>query len=93
MDERTPLIRPGRSNIAYVDSGLDGGGEADDEAAVDGEMDSSDDETEAENTLRAAALKRQEEATFGRWPWRVFNRHVRPSFLLGVTHPHLSAYQ
>ncbi|KAH9938995.1 uncharacterized protein BXZ73DRAFT_89088 [Epithele typhae] len=30
---------------------------------------------EAERALRAAALRREEEAVFGRWPWRIFNRH------------------
>lgn len=77
IDERTPLIRPGRQHAAYVDAGADGGGEADDERAAEGELDDSDDETEADSALRAAALKREEEATFGKWPWRLFNRHVR----------------
>ena len=31
---------------------------------------------EEERALRAAALRREEEAVFGRWPWRIFNRHV-----------------
>lgn len=76
MDERTPLIRPGRQNVGYVDSTLDGGGEADDEGAVDGEMEDSDEEPEPDSAMRAAALKREEEATFGKWPSRLFNRHV-----------------
>lgn len=76
MDERTPLIKPGR-HIAYVDSGLDGGGEADDERVGDGE--DTDEEADEESMLRASALKREEEATFGKWPWRLFNRHVRHS--------------
>ena len=32
-----------------------------------------------ERALREAALRREEEVMFGRWPWRVFNRHVSPS--------------
>lgn len=76
MDERTPLIKPGRPNVAYVDAGLDGGGEADDERPVDGGLEDSDAETENEDAIRAAALKREEDATFGKWPWRLFNKHV-----------------
>ncbi|KAI0762393.1 hypothetical protein C8Q74DRAFT_1206818 [Fomes fomentarius] len=30
---------------------------------------------EGERTARAAALSREEEAVFGKWPWRIFNRH------------------
>ncbi|KAI0344234.1 hypothetical protein BDW22DRAFT_1406626 [Trametopsis cervina] len=71
-DERTPLIKPGR-HIAYVDSGLDGGGDADDERPVGD--DESDEETDVDSALRASALKREEDATFGSWPWRLLNRH------------------
>ncbi|KAI0706201.1 hypothetical protein BC835DRAFT_1403626 [Cytidiella melzeri] len=73
MDERTPLVKPGR-HVAYVDSGLDGGGDADDERAIDGE-ESEDEGVEGDSALRAAALKREEDATFGKWPWRLLNRH------------------
>lgn len=69
-------MRPGR-HVAYVDTGLDGGGDADDERLEEGEFESSDDEeVERDRTLRAAALKREEDAVFGEWPWRLFNRHV-----------------
>lgn len=75
MDERTPLLRPGR-HVAYVDAGLDAGGDADDERLEEGEFESSDEEAERDHALRAAALKREEDAVFGKWPWRLFNRHV-----------------
>lgn len=87
MDERTPLIRPGR-HVAYVDAGLDGGGEADDERLIEGEFES-DDETEPDGALRAAALKREEDAVFGPWPWRLLNRHVsntRPPSFYDLAH-------
>lgn len=65
-----------RGRMAYVDSGLDGGGEADDETLAGGSYDI-DDLDEAENlSLRALALKREEDAVFGKWPLRLFNRHV-----------------
>ena len=55
-----------------MDSGLDGGGETDDERLADEE-----EEEEAQDlSLRALALKREEDAVFGKWPWRLFNRHV-----------------
>ncbi|EJF58798.1 hypothetical protein DICSQDRAFT_66258 [Dichomitus squalens LYAD-421 SS1] len=31
--------------------------------------------SEDERTMRASALRREEEAVFGKWPWRIFNRH------------------
>ncbi|EKM60443.1 uncharacterized protein PHACADRAFT_246386 [Phanerochaete carnosa HHB-10118-sp] len=74
MDERTPLVRTGR-HVAYVDAGLDGGRDADDERLPEGEYEDSDDESERDHTLRKAALRREEEAIFGPWPWRLFNRH------------------
>ncbi|KAI0089852.1 hypothetical protein BDY19DRAFT_941123 [Irpex rosettiformis] len=78
IGERTPLIKPGRPTVAYVDAGLDGGASADDERVGDGEdMDSEDEEGRGDIALRAAALRREEEAVFGKWPWRLFNRHVR----------------
>lgn len=78
VSERTPLIKPGRSTVAYVDAGLDGGASADDERAVDGEdADSEDEEVLGDIAMRAAALRREEDAVFGKWPWRLFNRHVR----------------
>jgi hypothetical protein len=76
MNERTPLLRSGR-HVAYVDAGLDGGGDADDERLLEGDYEDSDDEAGPENALRKAALKREEDAVFGKWPWRLFNRHVR----------------
>jgi hypothetical protein len=69
MDERTPLMKSAR-HTPYVDSGLDGGGVADDERAADGEDVDSEDEISVD---RAAALKREEDATFGAWPWRLLN--------------------
>ena len=39
MNERTPLLRAGR-HVAYVDAGLDGGGDADDERLPEGERES-----------------------------------------------------
>ena len=32
--------------------------------------------SQEERAMRAAALRREEEVVFGRWPWRIFNRHV-----------------
>ncbi|KAH9891243.1 hypothetical protein C8Q73DRAFT_116072 [Cubamyces lactineus] len=63
-DERTPLIRPDRRRM-YVES--------EEEEDVHGRDDRLSPE---ERALRAAALRREEEAVFGRWPWRIFNRHV-----------------
>ncbi|KAI0809074.1 hypothetical protein BC629DRAFT_1086600 [Irpex lacteus] len=80
VSERTPLIKPGRHTVAYVDAGLDGGASADDEGVADGEVDSEVEETHRDITLRKAALRREEDAVFGKWPWRLFNRHVRPRF-------------
>ncbi|GJE94217.1 hypothetical protein PsYK624_103850 [Phanerochaete sordida] len=74
MDERTPLVRGGR-HVAYVDAGLDGGRDADDERLLEGEYESSDEESERDHSLRKAALRREEEAVFGPWPWRLLNRH------------------
>ena len=77
VSERTPLIKSGRNTVAYVDAGLDGGASADDERAVDGEdADSEDEEAHGDIAMRAAALRREEDAVFGKWPWRLFNRHV-----------------
>lgn len=77
-DERTPLIGSQRARVAYVDNGLDGGGEADDERPrlINGEYEDDDLEETEELSLRALALKREEETVFGKWPWRLFNRHV-----------------
>lgn len=43
---------------------------------------------EEERTARAAMLSREEEAVFGKWPWRIFNRHVsaRPVSAVGCAH-------
>lgn len=30
-----------------------------------------------------SGLKREEDVMFGKWPWRVLNRHASPSFILG----------
>lgn len=81
MDERTPLVRSGR-NVAYVDTGLDGGREADDERLMEGEYEDSDEDSVREDALRKAALKREEEAVFGPWPWRLFSRHVRLHYFM-----------
>ena len=84
-DERAPLLSPGRKRVSYVDSGLDGGGVADDERAPRGilvhsnyvSLDDDDDEvSEEERVRRAAAWKSEEEAMFGKWPWRIFNKQV-----------------
>ncbi|OSD05675.1 hypothetical protein PYCCODRAFT_1443075 [Trametes coccinea BRFM310] len=61
-DERTPLIRPGRRRM-YV--------EYDEEEAPARE----DQLSPEERAIRASALRREEEAVFGKWPWRIFNRH------------------
>ncbi|KAI0638855.1 hypothetical protein C8Q77DRAFT_1043799 [Trametes polyzona] len=61
--ERTPLLRPGRQR-SYTDE-------------EEGSTTHTEEEemgTE-ERALRAAALRREEEAVFGKWPWRIFNRH------------------
>jgi len=75
MDERTPLLGSQRARVAYVDSELDGGGETDDERMLAGEYEDEDLEEVEEMSLRALALKREEDAVFGKWPWRLFNRH------------------
>ncbi|KAI8983244.1 hypothetical protein BD414DRAFT_490354 [Trametes punicea] len=62
-DERTPLIRPDRRRI-YTEP--DRGEEA---------QTRDDHLTPEERALRTAALRREEEAVFGKWPWRIFNRH------------------
>ncbi|KAH9855841.1 hypothetical protein C2E23DRAFT_723140 [Lenzites betulinus] len=61
-NERTPLIRPGRQR-SYTEET-----EEDEEARAE-EL------APEERALRAAALRREEEAVFGKWPWRIFNRH------------------
>ncbi|PSR71114.1 hypothetical protein PHLCEN_2v12960 [Hermanssonia centrifuga] len=81
-NERTPLLRPGR-RVAYVDPELDGGGDADDEGVTQTEAEL-DSEEEEERALREAALKREEDAVFGQWPWRIFNRHVRTPLCAAV---------
>jgi hypothetical protein len=78
MDKKTPLVKFAR-HTPYVDSGLYGGGIADDERAVDGEDIDSEDEISVD---RAATLKREEDATFGAWLWRLLNRHICPSLIL-----------
>lgn len=70
-DERTPLIRSGRPGVSYTDHSGDEGGSDDAEVNEDEEPSS-----------RAAALRREEEQVFGRWPWRLFNRHVSSLTLL-----------
>ncbi|KAI0328005.1 hypothetical protein GY45DRAFT_1255967, partial [Cubamyces sp. BRFM 1775] len=62
-DERTPLIRPDRRRM-YVESE-----EEEDAHGRDDQL------SPEERALRAAALRREEEAVFGKWPWRIFNRH------------------
>ncbi|RDX51514.1 hypothetical protein OH76DRAFT_1454793 [Lentinus brumalis] len=57
--ERTPLLGPPAGRHVYS------GSEDDDPGSMG----------EDERTIRAAALRREEEAVFGRWPWRIFNRH------------------
>ncbi|KAH8101524.1 hypothetical protein BXZ70DRAFT_933720 [Cristinia sonorae] len=74
-DERTPLMSSQRARVAYVDSGLDGGGETDDERLMGGDYDDGDLDDVEDMSLRALALKREEDAVFGKWPWRLFNRH------------------
>jgi hypothetical protein len=54
------------------------GGMTDDEWAADREDVDSEDEISVD---RAAALKREKDATFGAWPWRLLNRHVCPSVI------------
>ncbi|KAI0771042.1 hypothetical protein BD413DRAFT_604700 [Trametes elegans] len=62
--ERTPLIRPGHHPRTYTEE------EEDEDVEV-----AEDELTPEERALRATALRREEEAVFGRWPWRIFNRH------------------
>ncbi|KAI1790454.1 hypothetical protein LXA43DRAFT_890924 [Ganoderma leucocontextum] len=57
--ERTPLLRPPAGQAAYSED------EDEDSQGMSGE----------ERTMRASALRREEEAVFGKWPWRIFNRH------------------
>ncbi|RPD70796.1 hypothetical protein L226DRAFT_538610 [Lentinus tigrinus ALCF2SS1-7] len=57
--ERTPLLRPPPGRHVYSES------EDDDTGSMG----------ESERTARAAALRREEEVVFGKWPWRFFNRH------------------
>ncbi|KZT08963.1 uncharacterized protein LAESUDRAFT_811060 [Laetiporus sulphureus 93-53] len=64
-DERTSLVRSGR-HPAYVDP-------------YDGSSRLREDEEYEEELLRAETLRRQEEAVFGAWPQRLFNRYVRNS--------------
>ncbi|KAI0369915.1 hypothetical protein BV20DRAFT_967257 [Pilatotrama ljubarskyi] len=62
-NERTPLIRPGRQRSYTEEEDYD-------------EVDRRDDQlSPEERSMRAAALRREEEAVFGKWPWRIFNRH------------------
>ncbi|KAL4244489.1 hypothetical protein ABKN59_009345 [Abortiporus biennis] len=80
MDERTPLIRGQggrrRSRVSYVDTtgSLDISSDADDEGSrlIEDEDEVGEDD---ERAMRTAALRREEEAVFGKWPWRIFNRH------------------
>ncbi|OJT11583.1 hypothetical protein TRAPUB_11892 [Trametes pubescens] len=60
--ERTPLLRPGRQR-SYTE-------EEEDETQTEEEL------GPEERAMRTAALRREEEAVFGKWPWRIFNRHV-----------------
>ena len=62
-NERTPLLRPPAGRHAYSES-------EDEDAGSMGE---------SERAARAAALRREEEVVFGKWPWRIFNRHVSMS--------------
>ncbi|KAI0735867.1 hypothetical protein C8Q76DRAFT_766117 [Earliella scabrosa] len=39
------------------------------------EDEASEDMADEERAARAAALRKEEEAVFGKWPWRIFNRH------------------
>ncbi|OCH88343.1 hypothetical protein OBBRIDRAFT_813690 [Obba rivulosa] len=59
-DERTPLVRDAR-RTAYVDPY--------------GDIREGDEEDDEERAMRAAALRREHDAVFGKWPWRLFNRH------------------
>lgn len=90
-DERAPLLSPNRKRVSYVDSGLDGGGMADDERGPRGILvrnhyvsldDDDDDVNEQDRVRRAAALRSEEEAMFGKWPWRLFNKQVSWKILL-----------
>jgi len=59
-DERTPLVQaPRHQTSRYVPH-------SDEESNLD-EEDEEEDEEEA--------LRREQDAVFGRWPWRVLNRH------------------
>ncbi|KAL1940681.1 hypothetical protein VTO73DRAFT_8116 [Trametes versicolor] len=59
--ERTPLLRPGRQR-SYTE-------EEEEETQTEEEL------GPEERAMRTAALRREEEAVFGKWPWRIFNRH------------------
>jgi hypothetical protein len=63
----------------YADSGLNGGGVADDERAADGEDVDSEDEISVDC---ATTVKREEDATFGAWPWMLLNWHAFPFVIL-----------
>ncbi|KAF7795219.1 hypothetical protein EIP86_006369 [Pleurotus ostreatoroseus] len=69
VGEREPLLGSVQ-HVAYVDSGLDGAWLVD-EGRVGMVRRDSDETDDEERALLAAA----EEAEFGRWPWRIFNRH------------------
>ncbi|KAM5542181.1 hypothetical protein V8D89_004054 [Ganoderma adspersum] len=57
--ERTPLLRPPAGRGVHSED----------------EDEDSQGMSEEERTMRASALRREEEAVFGKWPWRIFNRH------------------
>lgn len=66
VDERTPFAsanHPG-SRRSYTEQSED---------------DIEDEDEDEIDRLRAAARKSEEEVMFGKWPWRLLNRHVRPS--------------
>lgn len=74
VDERTPLASASQSGSrrSYTEQSED---EVEDDA--DPELD----------RLRAAARKSEEQVMFGKWPWRVFNRHVCPPQFHLFAHP------
>lgn len=63
--ERTPLLRPPAGQAMHSE---------------DGDDEDSQGMSEEERTMRASALRREEEVVFGKWPWRIFNRHVSARF-------------
>jgi len=84
QDERTALLHPGRTRRpTYMDGHGRMDSDTDDErsrligAGMGTYYASEDEESDAqeERALRAAALRREEDAVFGHWPWRLFNRH------------------